>query len=88
MLSRAIIVAAGPIANFVLAMVLFAGLFMAVGRPVTSPVIGEVLPDGAAAHAGLLAKDRIEAIAGEPIHSFEDIQRIITAHPVETLTSR
>jgi regulator of sigma E protease len=84
-LSRAIIVAAGPIANFILAMVLFAGLFMAVGRPVTSPVVGEVLPDGAAARAGLLAKDRIETISGEPIHSFEDIQRIITAHPVETL---
>jgi regulator of sigma E protease len=84
-LSRAIIVAAGPIANFLLAMVLFAGLFMVVGRPVTSPVIGEVLPDGAAARAGLLANDRIVAIAGQPIQSFEDIQRIITAHPVETL---
>src|ERR1700722_11948984 len=57
-LSRAIIVAAGPLANFLLAMVLFAGLFMVVGRPVTSPVIGEVLPNGAAAHAGLLANDR------------------------------
>jgi regulator of sigma E protease len=84
--SRAIIVAAGPIANFFLAAVLFAGLFMAVGRPVTSPVIGEVLPNGAAARAGLLAKDRIEKIGGERIKSFEDIQRIITAHPVETLT--
>jgi regulator of sigma E protease len=84
-LSRAIIVAAGPIANFLLAMVLFAGLFMAVGRPVTSPVIGEVLPDGAAAHAGLLANDRIESISGEHTGSFEDIQRIIIAHPVETL---
>jgi regulator of sigma E protease len=84
-LSRAIIVAAGPAANFVLAMVLFAALFMAVGRPVTTPVVGEVLPDGAAARAGLMANDRIVSIAGEPIGSFEDIQRIITAHPVETL---
>jgi regulator of sigma E protease len=84
-LSRAIIVAAGPIANFLLAMVLFAGLFLAIGRPITLPVIGEVLPDGAAAHAGLLANDRIEAIGGEHIGSFEDIQRIIVAHPVETL---
>ncbi len=84
--SRAIIVAAGPIANFFLAAVLFAGLFMVVGRPVTSPVIGEVLPNGAAARAGLLSKDRIAAIGGERIKSFEDIQRIITAHPVETLT--
>ncbi len=84
--SRAIIVAAGPAANFFLAMVLFAALFMVVGRPVTSPVIGEVLPDGAAARAGLQAKDRIETIGGEPIRSFEDIQRIITARPLETLT--
>jgi regulator of sigma E protease len=84
-LSRAIIVAAGPAANFVLAMVLFAALFMAVGRPVTMPVVGEVLPDGAAARAGLMTHDRILSIAGRPINSFEDIQRIITAHPVETL---
>jgi regulator of sigma E protease len=83
--SRAIIVAAGPAANFLLAMVLFAGLFMAVGRPVTSPVVGDVLPDGAAARAGMRANDRIEAIGSEPIASFEDIQRIIAAHPVETL---
>lgn len=84
--SRAIIVAAGPIANFVLAMVLFAGLFMFVGRPITLPVVGEVLPDGAAAHAGLIAKDRIEAINGEATPTFEDIQRIIVAHPEQTMT--
>ena len=83
-LSRAIIVAAGPVANFILAMVLFAALFAVVGRPVTSPVVGEVLPEGAAARAGLLTKDRIESIAGQPIRSFEDIQRIITARPEET----
>ena len=67
MLSRAIVVAAGPIANFLLAMVLFAGLFLAAGKPVTLPVVGEVLPDSAAARAGLLANDRIIAIDGQPI---------------------
>ncbi len=85
-LSRAIIVAAGPAANFVLAAVLFAFLFLTVGRPVTVPVIGEVLPNGAAARAGLMVKDRIEAIDGAPTRTFEDIQRIVTARPVETLT--
>jgi len=85
-LSRAIIVAAGPAANFLLAAVLFAGLFIAVGRPITSPVIGEVLPNGAAARAGLQVNDRIAAIDGQRIQTFEDIQRIIVAHPVETLT--
>ena len=42
---RAIIVAAGPVANFLLAMVLFAGCSSASGMPVTLPVVGEVLPD-------------------------------------------
>jgi regulator of sigma E protease len=84
-LSRAIVVVAGPAANFLLAMLLFAGLFLAVGKPVTSPVVGEVLPDSAAAHAGLLANDRIVAINHEPIQTFEDIQRIIIAHPQESL---
>ena len=84
-LSRAIIVAAGPIANFLLAIVLFAALFAFVGRPVTSPVVGEVIPNGAAAQAGLQVKDRIDTIAGQSIRSFEDIQRIITARPGETM---
>jgi regulator of sigma E protease len=84
-LSRAIVVAAGPAANFILAMVLFAGLFMAVGRPVTLPVVGEVMPDSAAAHAGLMVDDRIESIDGQPIKTFEDIQAVIVTHPGVTL---
>jgi regulator of sigma E protease len=84
-LSRAIVVAAGPIANFVLAMVLFAGLFIAIGAPVPLPVIGAVLPDSAASRAGLLTNDRIVSVAGEPIATFEDLQHVITVHPAETL---
>ena len=84
-LSRALVVAAGPVANFLLAAVLFAVLFMAVGRPVTLPVIGDVLPDGAAARGGLLAEDRIVAIGGQNITTFEDIQRIVVARPAERL---
>ncbi|HEY4044826.1 MAG TPA: RIP metalloprotease RseP [Rhodopila sp.] len=84
-LSRAIVVAAGPAANFVLAMVLFAALFMAIGQPVTLPVIGAVLPDSAASRAGLMVNDRIVSIAGEPIGTFEDLQHAITAHPSETV---
>ncbi len=84
--SRALVVAAGPIANFLLAMVLFALLFATAGRPLILPVAGDVLPDGAAARGGIQANDRILSIAGTPIANFEDIQRIITAHPAETLT--
>jgi len=84
-LSRAIVVAAGPTANFLLAMVIFAALFMAVGKPVTLPVVAEVLPNSAASHAGLLAKDQILSIGGNGVATFEDLQRIITVHPAETL---
>ena len=44
------------------------------------------LPDSAAAHAGLRIDDRILTIGSEPIHTFEDIQRTIAAHPAENLT--
>ncbi len=84
-LSRAIIVAAGPIANFVLAMVLFSGLFIALGTPVAMPVVGAVMPDTAASRAGLMVNDRVLSIAGKPIATFEDLQHAIAIHPAETL---
>lgn len=79
--SRAIVVAAGPVANFILAMVLFAGLFAVAGRPVTLPVVNAVMPGSAAAVAGLQPQDHIETINGTPITTFEDLQRIIENHP-------
>ena len=83
--ARALVVAAGPIANFLLAIVLFALLFATAGRPLIMPVAGDVLPGSAAAKAGIEANDRIVSIAGTPIGTFEDIQRIIVARPDETL---
>lgn len=83
--SRAIVVAAGPIANFLLAMVLFAVLFMASGRPVTLPVVGEVLPDSAAFRGGMVTDDRIQAIDGQIISRFDDVQRIVAANPATRL---
>src|SRR5580692_5475526 len=56
-LSRAIVVAAGPIANFILAAVLFAVLFASVGKPLALPVVAEVVAGSAAATAGLQASD-------------------------------
>lgn len=87
-LSRAIVVAAGPIANFLLAAVLFAVLFGTVGRPVSVPVIGEVVADGAAAKAGLRSGDRIQSIDGTEVSRFEDIQRIVSANPDQSLSLR
>ena len=83
--SRAIVVAAGPIANFLLAVVLFAALFATAGRPVTPPVVGKVLAGSGADRAGLQTGDRLVAIDGQPIARFEDIQRIVTAHADQKL---
>jgi regulator of sigma E protease len=84
-LSRAIVVAAGPIANFLLAMVLFAGLFSVLGKPFTLPVVGAVMADSAASRAGLMANDRVITIEGQPIGTFEDLQHEIATHPDTTL---
>lgn len=85
LISRAIVIAAGPIANFLLAIVLFAGLFVTVGKPVALPVIGEVVAHSAADKAGLMVNDRIVSIAGQPIETFADLQRVISAHPMDRL---
>jgi regulator of sigma E protease len=76
-LDRAIVVAAGPIANFLLAAVLFAGLFVFQGRPVNdgTTTIGTVVEGSAAAAAGLLPGDRVLALDGEAVTRFEQIQR-------------
>ncbi len=84
--SRAIVVAAGPAANFFLTFVLFFALFAALGRPVALPVVTDVLPGSAAAKAGLTAQDRVVAIDGKPIATFEELQAAVGAHPGAPMT--
>lgn len=75
---RAAIVAAGPIANFLLAAVLFAGLVMVYGVPRHYAGIGEILPKSAAAEAGFKVGDRILSIDGEPVKWFADLVRVVS----------
>lgn len=70
---RAIIVAAGPLINFVFAILILAGFYMALGHPVTPPVVSTVLPGSAAATAGIRPGDRILTIDGSSVERFEDI---------------
>lgn len=72
---RAAIVAAGPIANFILALVLFTGLFMGLGRSELTARIGFVEPNSPAAIAGFQKGDVIKSINGSPIVSFQDLQQ-------------
>jgi regulator of sigma E protease len=74
---RAAIVAAGPIANFILAIVIFTVLFTFAGRVVTPPVVDDLTADGAAIGAGIEVGDRIVSISGHPIESFSDIGRYV-----------
>jgi regulator of sigma E protease len=71
--ARALIVAAGPISNFLLAIAIFWGLIMTFGEVVVEPRIGAVSPDSAAEEAGFLPGDVIVAADGRQISSFDDL---------------
>jgi regulator of sigma E protease len=85
---RFIIVAAGPVTNFAVAILIFAGFYAAFGEPRTPPVIATVVEASAAAEAGLQPGDRVVAIGAESIDRFEDIARIVSIHADERLTLR
>ena len=72
--NRAAIVLAGPVANFILAFVIFTGMFMAFGRVEHTARIGRVEAGSPAAAAGFQAGDLVKSINGNPIDSFEALQ--------------
>lgn len=74
---RAAIVAAGPLANFLLAIVLFAGLFYLVGIPQPLSGVGTIKEDSAASEAGFERGDLIVRIQGEPVKWFEDLRLFV-----------
>lgn len=82
---RAAIVVAGPLANFVLAIAIFAALFMVFGKPSTSARVDAVQPGSAAEAAGFKPGDVVLTINGRPIESFPDMQQIVSTSAGETL---
>ncbi len=77
--TRALIIAAGPLSNFLLAFVIFFGLFTFAGRPSSWTVIGRPEADSPGARAGLKAGDRITAVNGEAVSTWEELERKIQA---------
>lgn len=75
--ARAAIVAAGPIANFVLAIVIFTTLFSIYGQRVTEARVDAIVEDSAADRAGFQPGDLVISIDGDEIGSFADLQRIV-----------
>ena len=83
--SRAAVVAAGPIANFILAIVIFAGIFMVYGKQSTSARVDTIAADSAAAAAGFKPGDLVVAIDGRKVESFSDMQRIVSINAGQSI---
>ena len=84
---RFLVVLAGPVANFLLAIIIFAAFFATLGAPRTN-IVGGVQPNSAAAESGLQPGDRIVSIADRPTRTFEDIRSIVMLRANETVTIR
>jgi len=83
--SRAIVLAAGPAANFLAALLLFGGVYLFVGVPSLPAVVHQLIPGGAGERAGLKPGDRIISADGTNLDSFAELQRIVRSRPGQTI---
>lgn len=82
---RALVVAAGPAANYILAILIFAAIFMIAGYPFGQSRVDAVQPGSAAEKAGIQIGDLILAINGTEIRSFYEVQEAIMSRMGETV---
>lgn len=82
---RAAVVAAGPIANFILAILIFAGVFMVAGKQTTTARVDSIQDNSAAQAAGFKSGDLVLSINGTTISSFADMQRVVSISAGEKL---
>jgi regulator of sigma E protease len=82
---RALVAAAGPFANFILAVLLLTGLFLYSGHVVIAPIIGEVTKQSPAAMAGIRSGDRVTRIDQTPVNDFQQLPEIISVSGGEPL---
>jgi len=83
--ARAAIVAAGPIANFILAIVIFTTIFTFFGERTTAAKVDIVNPGSAAEQAGFKPGDTVLSIDGQAIENFGEMQRIVGMSPNQRL---
>lgn len=84
--ARALVVVAGPVANFVLAFFIFWGILWAFGQSIQEPRVAMVVEGSAAEAAGLAPGDLIRAIDGKPVQSFRDVRSITMLSTGEEMT--
>ena len=80
---RFFVVLAGPMANFLFAILIFAAFFTIVGAPRTANIVERLEPGSAAQAAGIRPGDRIISIAGRETETFEQVSHVVTLHPDE-----
>lgn len=85
---RALIVVAGPVTNFLFAILILAGFAGFVGTPTSPPIVGTVQAGSAAAAAGIRTGDRIVSIDGRQMEVFMDIPMTVAHRPGEEMTVR
>jgi regulator of sigma E protease len=83
---RAAVVAAGPAANVLFAIVVLWGLFATVGHPFPPAEVGEVMTGSPAAEAGFRSGDEIVAVDGEPVQRFAQLSMMVRQSEGEPLT--
>ena len=83
---RFLIVLAGPVSNFLLAILIFAVFFATFGAPRSPPIVGEVQPGSAAAVAQIQPGDRIISIGGRETPTFEELRSFAVLRPGEKVT--
>ena len=83
---RILIVAAGPLFNLLLAVIIFFGIFQFSGLYIFKPSVGKVQEETPAQRAGLQAEDLIVAIDGRPVNSWDEMSALISASKGEALT--
>lgn len=82
---RAATVFAGPFANFILAIAVFAVMFAIYGRYVSEPTVAEVRPDSPAEAAGFQPGDRFVSIDGRRVTTFGDVQRLVSGRAGDSI---
>lgn len=83
---RALIVGAGPVTNFLLAIVIFMGIFGVYGQSKTTNVIGSVVAGSPAEKAGFAVGDKILAVGESEITEFGEISDIVALRPGVTMS--
>ena len=86
--ARMLVILAGSLMNFLLPIILFFSIFMINGiqKPVDQPILGTIMEDKAAAQAGLQVGDRILAINGEKIATWNDLVVTLQKYPDKEIT--